>query len=80
MFRGARALQSTSAAAFVPYLIATPFFFVLGSLLVYSSCLPPDAGGGFSLRQCRQAGGAETRAEIQLLAEGRRISVFDDCR
>ena len=49
--------------AFLPYLIATPFFFVLGSMLVYFVVLPMLVR--FSLGM-QQAGGAET-AQIQLL-------------
>src|SRR3954447_10842697 len=49
--------------AFLPYLIATPVFFVLGSMLVYFVVLPMLIR--FSLGM-QQAGGAET-AQIQLL-------------
>src|SRR6186713_2672589 len=49
--------------AFVPYLIATPFFFVLGSTLVYFIVLPMLVR--FSLGM-QQAGSDET-AQIQLL-------------
>src|ERR1700742_2556119 len=49
--------------AFLPYLIATPFFFVLGSLLVYFVVLPMLVR--FSLGM-QQLGGPET-AQIQLL-------------
>jgi len=49
--------------AFVPYLIATPFFFVLGSLLVYFVVLPMLVR--FSLGM-QQLSGPET-AQIQLL-------------
>ena len=49
--------------AFLPYLIATPFFFVLGSTLVYFIVLPMLVR--FSLGM-QQMGGAET-AQIQLL-------------
>jgi len=49
--------------AFVPYLVATPFFFVLGSMLVYFVVLPMLVR--FSLGM-QQLGGPET-AQIQLL-------------
>src|SRR6201985_1193795 len=49
--------------AFVPYLIATPFFFVLGAMLVYFVVLPMLVR--FSLGM-QQLGGPET-AQIQLL-------------
>jgi sec-independent protein translocase protein TatC len=49
--------------AFLPYLIATPVFFVLGSLLVYFVVFPMLVR--FSLGM-QQSGGAET-AQIQLL-------------
>src|SRR5258707_8332510 len=48
--------------AFLPYLVATPFFFLLGSLLVYFVVLPMLVR--FSLHM-QQPGGAET-AQIQL--------------
>src|ERR1700690_1100148 len=51
--------------AFVPYLVATPFFFVLGSMLVYFVVLPML--GRFSLGM-QQLGGPEP-AQIQLLAK-----------
>jgi sec-independent protein translocase protein TatC len=49
--------------AFLPYLIATPVFFVLGSMLVYFVVLPMLIR--FSLGM-QQVGGSET-AQIQLL-------------
>jgi sec-independent protein translocase protein TatC len=49
--------------AFLPYLIATPFFFVLGAMLVYFVVLPMLVR--FSLHM-QQLGGPES-AEIQLL-------------
>ncbi|WP_420131238.1 twin-arginine translocase subunit TatC [Rhodopseudomonas sp.] len=49
--------------AFLPYLVATPVFFVLGSLVVYFVVLPMLVR--FSLGM-QQVGGAET-AQIQLL-------------
>ncbi|WP_375308552.1 twin-arginine translocase subunit TatC [Bradyrhizobium sp. A11] len=49
--------------AFLPYLVATPFFFVLGAALVYFVVLPMLVR--FSLGM-QQAGGDET-AQIQLL-------------
>src|SRR6202163_1712251 len=59
-------LYNHERGAFLPYLIATPFFFVLGSMLVYFVVLPMLVR--FSLGM-QQAGGAET-AQIQLLPKG----------
>src|ERR1700689_3295652 len=56
-------LYKHEGGAFLPYLIAPPFFFVLGSMLVYFVVLPMLVR--FSLGM-QQAGGAET-AQIQLL-------------
>ena len=56
-------LYKHEKGAFLPYLIATPFFFVLGSLLVYFIVLPMLVR--FSLGM-QQMGGDET-AQIQLL-------------
>src|SRR5216684_70536 len=56
-------LYKHERGAFLPYLVATPFFFVLGSMLVYFVVLPMLVR--FSLGM-QQAGGAET-AQIQLL-------------
>lgn len=56
-------LYRNEKQAFLPYLIATPFFFVLGSLLVYFVVLPMLVR--FSLGM-QQAAGAET-AQIALL-------------
>ena len=56
-------LYKHERGAFLPYLIATPIFFVLGSMLVYFVVLPTLVR--FSLGM-QQAAGAET-AEIQLL-------------
>jgi sec-independent protein translocase protein TatC len=56
-------LYKHERGAFLPYLIATPVFFVLGSMLVYFVVMPMLAR--FSLGM-QQAGGAET-AQIQLL-------------
>jgi sec-independent protein translocase protein TatC len=56
-------LYRNERQAFLPYLVATPFFFVLGSLLVYFIVLPMLVR--FSLGM-QQAGGAET-AQIALL-------------
>jgi sec-independent protein translocase protein TatC len=56
-------LYKHERGAFVPYLIATPFFFVLGSMLVYFVVLPMLVR--FSLGM-QQIGGSET-ANIQLL-------------
>jgi sec-independent protein translocase protein TatC len=56
-------LYKHERGAFLPYLIATPVFFVLGSMLVYFVVLPMLVR--FSLGM-QQLGGTET-AEIQLL-------------
>jgi len=56
-------LYRNERRAFLPYLIATPFFFALGALLVYFVVLPMLVR--FSLGM-QQAGGAET-AQIALL-------------
>src|SRR6201991_1471147 len=56
-------LYKHERGAFVPYLVATPFFFVMGALLVYSVVLPMLIR--FSLGM-QQAAGAET-AQIALL-------------
>jgi sec-independent protein translocase protein TatC len=56
-------LYKHERGAFLPYLVATPFFFLLGSMLVYFVVLPMLVR--FSLGM-QQAGGAET-AQIQLL-------------
>ena len=56
-------LYKHERGAFLPYLIATPVFFVLGSMLVYFVVLPMLVR--FSLGM-QQAGGAET-AQIELL-------------
>ena len=56
-------LYKNERKAFLPYLIATPFFFVLGAMLVYFVVLPMLVR--FSLGM-QQLGGPET-AQIQLL-------------
>jgi sec-independent protein translocase protein TatC len=56
-------LYKHERGAFLPYLVATPFFFVLGSMLVYFVVLPMLVR--FSLGM-QQIGGGET-AQIQLL-------------
>jgi len=56
-------LYKHERGAFVPYLVATPFFFLLGSMLVYFVVLPMLVR--FSLGM-QQTGGSET-AQIQLL-------------
>jgi sec-independent protein translocase protein TatC len=56
-------LYKHERGAFLPYLVATPVFFVLGSLLVYFVVLPMLVR--FSLGM-QQMGGEET-AQIQLL-------------
>src|ERR1700689_1916293 len=56
-------LYRNEKQAFLPYLIATPFFFVLGSMVVYFIVWPMLVR--FSLGM-QQSGGTET-AQIQLL-------------
>src|SRR5437879_1335742 len=56
-------LYKHERSAFLPYLIATPFFFVMGSMLVYFVVMPMLVR--FSLGM-QQMGGPET-AQIQLL-------------
>ena len=56
-------LYKHERGAFLPYLVATPFFFILGSLLVYFVVLPMLVR--FSLGM-QQLGGDES-AQIQLL-------------
>jgi sec-independent protein translocase protein TatC len=56
-------LYKHERGAFLPYLVATPFFFILGSMLVYFVVLPMLVR--FSLGM-QQIGSAET-AQIQLL-------------
>src|SRR5918995_561123 len=56
-------LYKHERGAFLPYLVATPFFFALGSMLVYFIVLPMLVR--FSLGM-QQVGGDET-AQIQLL-------------
>jgi sec-independent protein translocase protein TatC len=56
-------LYKHERGAFLPYLVATPFFFALGSMLVYFVVLPMLVR--FSLGM-QQIGGADT-AQIQLL-------------
>jgi len=56
-------LYKHERGAFLPYLIATPFFFVMGSMLVYFVVMPMLSR--FSLGM-QQLGGPET-AQIQLL-------------
>jgi hypothetical protein len=67
-------LYKHERGAFLPYLIATPFFFVLGAMLVYFVVLPMLVR--FSLGM-QQIGGDGDRAD-PAVAQGRRISVADD--
>ena len=60
--------------AFLPYLIATPIFFLLGSLLVYFVVFPMLIR--FSLGM-QQMGGPEISPD-RAAAQGGRIPVFDD--
>lgn len=50
-------------SAFLPYLVATPFFFVLGSLVVYFAVLPMLVRFSLGMQQIAESG----QAEIALL-------------
>jgi sec-independent protein translocase protein TatC len=56
-------LYRTERQAFLPYLIATPIFFVLGALLVYFAVMPLLIRFSVSLQQVNQPG----QATIELL-------------
>ena len=56
-------LYKHERGAFLPYLIATPFFFLLGSLLVYFVVLPMLVRFSLGMQQT----GGEESAQIQLL-------------
>ncbi|MDO9563446.1 MAG: twin-arginine translocase subunit TatC [Bradyrhizobium sp.] len=56
-------LYKHERGAFLPYLIATPFFFVLGSLLVYFIVLPMLVRFSLGMQQV----GSDETAQIQLL-------------
>ena len=56
-------LYKHERGAFVPYLIATPFFFVLGSMLVYFIVLPMLVRFSLGMQQV----GSDEAAQIQLL-------------
>ena len=60
--------------AFLPYLIATPFFFTLGALVVYFLVFPMLIRFSLHMQQPGDANEATHRAD----AQGRRISVADD--
>ena len=55
-------LYKHERGAFLPYLVATPFFFVLGSLLVYFIVLPMLVRFSLGMQQL-----GDGQAEIQLL-------------
>ncbi len=59
--------------AFLPYLVATPFFFALGSMLVYFLVLPMLVRFSLGMQQ-----GGEGVGGNRALAQGRRISLADD--
>ena len=59
--------------AFLPYLIATPVFFVLGAMLVYFVVLPMLVRFSLGMQQAAARDRADPAA-----AQGRRISVADD--
>ena len=56
-------LYKHERGAFVPYLVATPFFFVLGSMLVYFVVLPMLVRFSLGMQQM----GGDEAAQIQLL-------------
>jgi sec-independent protein translocase protein TatC len=56
-------LYKHERGAFLPYLIATPFFFVLGSMLVYFIVLPMLVRFSLGMQQT----GSDEAAQIQLL-------------
>jgi sec-independent protein translocase protein TatC len=56
-------LYKHERGAFLPYLIATPFFFVLGSLVVYFIVLPMLVRFSLGMQQV----GSDETAQIQLL-------------
>ena len=67
-------LYRNERKAFLPYLIATPFFFTLGALVVYFLVLPMLIRFSLHMQQPGDANDAVDRAA----AQGRRISVADD--
>ena len=60
--------------AFLPYLVATPIFFVVGAMVVYFLVFPMLVRFSLHMQQPGGAGDAHHRAD----AQGRRISVADD--
>ena len=66
-------LYRNERQAFLPYLIATPVFFVLGGMLVYFVVMPLLIRFSTSMQQINVPG----EATIELLAQGQRISVAD---
>src|SRR5215216_3649413 len=56
-------LYKHERGAFLPYLVATPFFFVLGSMLVYFIVLPMLVRFSLGMQQT----GSDETAQIQLL-------------
>src|SRR5215216_2877722 len=56
-------LYKHERGAFLPYLVATPFFFVLGSMLVYFIVLPMLVRFSLGMQQT----GSDATAQIQLL-------------
>ena len=60
--------------AFLPYLVATPFFFALGATVVYFIVMPLIVRFSLGMQQLGGAGQARDRAA----AQGRRISRPDD--
>lgn len=56
-------LYREERTAFAPYLVATPFFFLLGALLVYFVVMPNLLGFFIGMQQAKEPG----RAQIELL-------------
>ena len=61
-------------SAFLPYLVATPFFFALGAAVVYFIVMPMLVRFSLGMQQSAGDGHAGDRAA----AQGRRIPVADD--
>src|SRR5256885_12986107 len=52
--------------AFVPYLVATPIFFALGSLVVYVMVMPMIVRFSLGMQQLGGAGGGQNRRAAQI--------------
>ena len=67
-------LYRNERQAFLPYLVATPIFFLLGSTVVYFVVMPMLVRFSLGMQQTGRRGPARDRAA----AQGRRIPVADD--